>query len=88
MRYQPAISFALSSLSHAKCMHARLCIISSLLLSQDLRKAHVLVYANKQDVKGALSASDVSKELALPSVKGHSWHIQVHFELVILDLQA
>ena len=43
---------------------------------QDLRKAHVLVFANKQDVKGSMSAAEISQQLNLTSIKDHGWHIQ------------
>ena len=45
-------------------------------LSQDLKKAGVLVYANKQDVKGSMSAAEISQHLNLTSIKDHGWHIQ------------
>ena len=43
---------------------------------QELRRASVLVYANKQDVRGAMTAAELSTQLNLPSLKC-SWHIQV-----------
>ncbi|PIO35912.1 hypothetical protein AB205_0062740 [Aquarana catesbeiana] len=43
---------------------------------QDLRKAAVLIFANKQDMKGCMSAADISKYLTLSSIKDHPWHIQ------------
>lgn len=37
----------------------------------------LLVYANKQDVKGAMSASQISQALKLPQLdKARQWHIQ------------
>lgn len=47
-----------------------------LLLLQDLRKAGLLVFANKQDVKGCMSVAEISQSLQLTSVKDHQWHIQ------------
>lgn len=44
--------------------------------SQDLRKAAVLIFANKQDMKGCMSAAEISKYLTLSSIKDHPWHIQ------------
>ena len=44
--------------------------------TQDLRKANVLVFANKQDVKGSLSAAEISQHLNLTSIKDHGWHVQ------------
>ena len=47
------------------------------LLSQDeLRDASVLVYANKQDAKGAMTPSKMADALGLHSVKSHTWYIQ------------
>jgi hypothetical protein len=44
---------------------------------QDLRKAKVLVFANKQDLKDrAMSSSEISQQLNLTSIKDHGWHIQ------------
>uniref|UniRef100_A0AAQ4PLF0 ARF like GTPase 5B n=1 Tax=Gasterosteus aculeatus aculeatus TaxID=481459 RepID=A0AAQ4PLF0_GASAC len=43
---------------------------------QDLRKAAVLIFANKQDMKDCMSAAEISKYLTLSSIKDHPWHIQ------------
>lgn len=43
---------------------------------QDLKKAALLVYANKQDVRGAMSAAEISQQLGLTRIKDHGWHIQ------------
>lgn len=45
-------------------------------LLQDLKKAGVLIYANKQDVKGSMSATEITQHLNLTSIKDHGWHIQ------------
>lgn len=42
----------------------------------ELKGASILVFANKQDVKGAMSATEVSKALNLQNIKSHDWHIQ------------
>lgn len=49
---------------------------TSVTRAQDLPKANVLIFANKQDVSGAMSAAEISTELKLTSLKGHSWQIQ------------
>jgi len=41
-----------------------------------LKKAAVLIFANKQDLKGAMSSAEISQQLNLTSVKDHIWHIQ------------
>ncbi|CAG0883406.1 unnamed protein product [Darwinula stevensoni] len=47
-----------------------------MLAHDELNKAAVLIYANKQDVKGGMSAAEISRHLNLTSVKGHKWQIQ------------
>lgn len=36
----------------------------------------ILVFANKQDVKGALSPAEISDVFGLTAIKDHEWHIQ------------
>ena len=43
---------------------------------EELNKANILIFANKQDVKGCMSAAEISKQLNLQSVKKHKWQIQ------------
>ncbi|XP_045469893.1 ADP-ribosylation factor-like protein 5B [Harmonia axyridis] len=47
-----------------------------MLANEELSKAGVLIYANKQDIKGSLTASEISEELNLTSIKQQQWHIQ------------
>ncbi|KAL4635262.1 ADP-ribosylation factor-like protein 5B isoform X1 [Arapaima gigas] len=47
-----------------------------MLAHEDLRKAAVLVFANKQDMKDCMSAAEISRSLTLSSIKDHPWHIQ------------
>ncbi|XP_054165499.1 ADP-ribosylation factor-like protein 5A [Oppia nitens] len=47
-----------------------------MLAHEDLRKAGVLIYANKQDVKDCMTAAQISKELNLTAIKKHKWQIQ------------
>eukprot|EP00051_Salpingoeca_urceolata_P034911 m.27259 g.27259 ORF g.27259 m.27259 type:complete len:180 (+) comp8507_c0_seq1:303-842(+) len=47
-----------------------------MLAHEDLRRAHVLVLANKQDIKGAMTTAEISTQLNLTSIKDHTWHIQ------------
>lgn len=47
-----------------------------MLAHDELSKAAVLIYANKQDLKGSMSAAEISKQLDLTSIKKHQWHIQ------------
>jgi ADP-ribosylation factor-like protein 1 len=41
-----------------------------------LKDAILLVFANKQDSKGALNAQQVSDALGLPDIKNRQWSIQ------------
>eukprot|EP00696_Hemimastix_kukwesjijk_P009609 gnl/Hemi2/22125_TR7376_c0_g1_i1.p1 gnl/Hemi2/22125_TR7376_c0_g1~~gnl/Hemi2/22125_TR7376_c0_g1_i1.p1 ORF type:complete len:185 (-),score=63.28 gnl/Hemi2/22125_TR7376_c0_g1_i1:240-794(-) len=47
------------------------------MLSEDeLRDAVLLVYANKQDLPGAMSAAEVAQVLGLYNLRSRQWHIQ------------
>ncbi|ESO99804.1 hypothetical protein LOTGIDRAFT_141482 [Lottia gigantea] len=50
--------------------------LCKMLAHEDLKKAAVLVFANKQDIKGCMSPAEISQQLSLTSVKDHVWHIQ------------
>lgn len=43
---------------------------------EDLQRASLLVFANKQDIKNSMSAAEISQQLNLTSIKEHAWHIQ------------
>ncbi len=43
---------------------------------EELSRANILVFANKQDVKGCMSAAEISKQLNLQSMRKHKWQIQ------------
>ena len=61
------------------CVHTCVCsilIIALMVKLQDLKKAGVLIFANKQDLKGSMSSAEISQELNLASIKDHGWHIQ------------
>ncbi|KAK2536436.1 hypothetical protein Q9233_003204 [Columba guinea] len=47
-----------------------------MLAHEDLQKAAVLIFANKQDMKGCMTAAEISAYLTLSSIKDHPWHIQ------------
>ncbi|KAM3180584.1 ADP-ribosylation factor-like protein 5A [Hymenolepis weldensis] len=48
----------------------------NILAAEDLRKAKILIFANKQDVIGCMSVAEVGHKLNLTSIKDHPWHIQ------------
>ncbi|XP_039262482.1 ADP-ribosylation factor-like protein 5A [Styela clava] len=50
--------------------------LHEMLQNEDLKKAKLLVYANKQDIKGCMTAAEISQQLKLTSVKDHTWQIQ------------
>ncbi|XP_053569945.1 ADP-ribosylation factor-like protein 5B isoform X3 [Bombina bombina] len=58
------------------CRRSNNALLGASCIYQDLRKAAVLIYANKQDMKGCMTAADISKYLTLCSIKDHPWHIQ------------
>lgn len=72
-----------SMLAHEACRCAatagartRRWLTRSRCLRQDLKRAALLVLANKQDVRGAMTAAEISETLSLTSIKEHGWHIQ------------
>ena len=54
-----------------------------MLQSEELRTASVLVFANKQDVAGALPVAEVTQRMGLTSgamMCHRRWHVQVSFQ--------
>lgn len=51
-------------------------IVFFLLSPKDLKKAGLLIFANKQDVKECMTVAEISQFLKLTSIKDHQWHIQ------------
>lgn len=50
--------------------------LHKMLESDELNKAAVLVFANKQDVSGCMSAAEISRQLNLQNIRKHKWQIQ------------
>eukprot|EP00043_Microstomoeca_roanoka_P001157 m.31183 g.31183 ORF g.31183 m.31183 type:complete len:183 (-) comp10674_c0_seq1:217-765(-) len=50
--------------------------LHGLLDSDELRDAHLLVYANKQDAPGALKTTEVAEKLGLSNIRNRPWYIQ------------
>ena len=50
--------------------------LHAMLEEEELKDAILLVFANKQDMKGALKASQISEALALHTIKNRQWSIQ------------
>ncbi|CAG5105913.1 unnamed protein product [Oikopleura dioica] len=47
----------------------------SMLEEEELKKAILLVFANKQDMEGAMSPTEVAKELGLAALRERKWQI-------------
>eukprot|EP01057_Protomagalhaensia_wolfi_P002365 Protomagalhaensia_wolfi_Nauph_80__2364@NODE_2553_length_1055_cov_1149_500984_g1997_i0_p1_GENE_NODE_2553_length_1055_cov_1149_500984_g1997_i0NODE_2553_length_1055_cov_1149_500984_g1997_i0_p1_ORF_typecomplete_len211_score22_17Arf/PF00025_21/5_4e81SRPRB/PF09439_10/1_3e19Ras/PF00071_22/1_4e15Roc/PF08477_13/8_8e13Galpha/PF00503_20/0_84Galpha/PF00503_20/1e09Gtr1_RagA/PF04670_12/3_9e11GTP_EFTU/PF00009_27/0_00025MMR_HSR1/PF01926_23/0_00013MCM3AP_GANP/PF16769_5/0_00476PF2K/PF01591_18/0_0051FeoB_N/PF02421 len=47
-----------------------------MLSEDDLREAVLLIFLNKQDLPGAMSAAEATEKLQLHSLRGRSWYIQ------------
>lgn len=47
-----------------------------ILQHDELQQAALLVFANKQDLKNAMTPAEISDALSLHSIKDHDWHIQ------------
>lgn len=90
MQYATCLYFlftaALSSCSLALLVHAlsRLCIPSlpwfprfpTTQMQDELRNAHLLVYANKQDAQNAHKPTEVAEKLGLSEIRNRPWYIQ------------
>lgn len=50
--------------------------LEQLLGQEELRDAHLLVFANKQDCVDAMNAAEVTDRLGLYSIKQRAWYIQ------------
>lgn len=50
--------------------------LAAMLEEEELRDSILLVFANKQDQKGALNAQQISDALGLPDVRNRQWSIQ------------
>ena len=47
--------------------------LSAMLQEEELKDSILLVFANKQDQKGALNAQQISEGMDLPQVRGRQW---------------
>lgn len=43
---------------------------------REMRNAAILVFANKQDVKGAMKPHQIQEELGLTRIRDRNWHVQ------------
>ncbi|CAI0559362.1 unnamed protein product, partial [Linum tenue] len=69
---------------------ARISIIKEelfrLLGHDELQQAVVLVFANKQDMKDAMTPAEITYTLSLHIIKNHDWHIHACCVLIGEDL--
>ena len=70
-----AAVFVVDSSARARIGEAR-AWLQTLLAAGEISGAPVLVYANKQDVTGAMTAAEVTEELGLGAIRGREWHVQ------------
>lgn len=47
-----------------------------MLQDPELAGAALLVYANKQDVAGALSVSQIAERMGITRMRGREWHVE------------
>jgi len=50
--------------------------LHKILAHEELHQSAVLVLVNEQDVKGSMTAAEISLHLNLTSIKKHKWQIQ------------
>jgi ADP-ribosylation factor-like protein 5B len=50
--------------------------VDRLLACEDLARACILVYANKQDLRDAMDAEELTQALGLQAVRTHAYHVQ------------
>ena len=50
--------------------------LQRMLAEEGLKDVILLVFANKQDLTGAMTPTDIAEKLGLSSLKGRLWHIQ------------
>ena len=48
----------------------------NLIMHPQLKESPILIFANKSDLKGAKTLSDISNAFKLHEIKEHDWHIQ------------
>lgn len=50
--------------------------LHGMLAEDGLKGAKVLIFANKQDMRGAVSPSELAKGLGMSEHRGHEWYVQ------------
>lgn len=70
-----AILFVVDSTDSERLETAR-AELQAMLEEEDLKDSVLLVFANKQDMRGALNAAQVSEAMGLSSIRSRQWSIQ------------
>eukprot|EP00163_Fabomonas_tropica_P010708 TRINITY_DN20959_c0_g1_i1.p1 TRINITY_DN20959_c0_g1~~TRINITY_DN20959_c0_g1_i1.p1 ORF type:complete len:181 (+),score=49.42 TRINITY_DN20959_c0_g1_i1:69-611(+) len=70
-----ALIFVVDSADRERVAEARE-VLYRTLADDLLRSSLLLVYANKQDLPGAMSPSELASELGLHNLRSRNWHIQ------------
>ena len=50
--------------------------LQNILLAPELQDACLLVYANKQDISGAMTPTEIMEKMELDKIKGRGWMVQ------------
>ena len=69
-----AVIFVVDSCDKERMNMAR-AELHKLAAEKDLQNAVIAIFANKQDMEGALSSSEISDKLMLHTIKSHTWNI-------------
>ncbi|KAM9322869.1 ADP-ribosylation factor 1 [Pholidichthys leucotaenia] len=69
------VIFVVDSNDRERCVEAR-DELSRMLAEDELRDAVLLVFANKQDLPNAMTASELTDKLGLQTMRNRTWYIQ------------
>ena len=77
-RWHPSLALSLPPLPYFThtCLPAPACL-QQIVDDPLMRHSAILVFANKQDLKNALSPAETCEAMGLPQMKGRKWHVQV-----------
>jgi len=70
-----AVVFVVDSNDHDNIVIAKMELFN-LLLSDELKGACIVIFANKQDVLGCRTPAQISEDLCLVDIRSHEWHLQ------------
>jgi len=70
-----ALIFVVDSLDRERIQRAK-DEFNSIINDPFMKNSAILVFANKQDMKGALTAAEIAEGLGLSDLRGRRWHCQ------------